>query len=291
MPKGFQASIIGASIRLRGVVMALACLLIAYGGFALGQVRYNVFPEFAPPQVSIQTEAVGLAPEEVEALVTRPVEAAVNGASGIQAVRSTSAQGLSVVTVFFDPSSDLQQDRQTVTERLSVAAQQLPKGVGAPAMTALSSSTSTVLIAGLTSTNRSLMDVRTVADWTVRQRLLATPGVADVSVFGRDVRSIQVQVHPDALIRYGLGLGDVLATAQKATGLFPDDSKTGGETTVLPVIWEKKAEFTAALAKFDTDAAAAATAIKDEATFKTEWPKVMANCGGCHKTYRVPPKQ
>ena len=219
MPKGFQASIIGASIRLRGVVMALACLLIAYGVFALGQVRYNVFPEFAPPQVSIQTEAVGLAPEEVEALVTRPVEAAVNGASGIQAVRSTSAQGLSVVTVFFDPSSDLQQDRQTVTERLSVAAQQLPKGVGAPAMTALSSSTSTVLIAGLTSTNRSLMDVRTVADWTVRQRLLATPGVADVSVFGRDVRSIQVQVHPDALIRYGLGLNDVLATAQKATGV------------------------------------------------------------------------
>ena len=80
-------------------------------------------------------------------------------------------------------------------------------------------------------------------------------------------------------------------TAKKATGLFPDDSKTGGETTVLPVIWEKKAEFTAALAKWDTDATAAATAIKDEATFKTEWPKVMANCGGCHKTYRVPPKQ
>ncbi len=79
--------------------------------------------------------------------------------------------------------------------------------------------------------------------------------------------------------------------AKKTTGMFPDDSKTGGETTVLPVIWEKKAECTASMAKWDTDSAAAAAAIKDEATFKTEWPKVMANCGGCHKTYRVPPKQ
>jgi CzcA family heavy metal efflux pump len=219
MSKGLQATIIAASIRARGVIVALACLLVGYGVFALGHAKYNVFPEFAPPQVSIQTEAPGLAPEGVESLVTRPIEAAVNGAAGVQIVRSLSIQGLSVVTVFFDASGDLPRDRQTITERLAVAGQQLPRGVGVPAMTPLSSSTSTVLIAGLTSTKRSLMDVRTVADWTVRQRLLATPGVADVSVFGQDVRSIQVQAHPDKLIQYGLSLSDVLAAAQKSTGL------------------------------------------------------------------------
>ena len=218
-PSGPQAAIIGFAIRFRGIILSLACVLLAYGVFSLGQAKYDVFPEFAPPQVGIQTEAVGLTPEQVEILVTRPIETAINGVPGVQTLRSTSIQGLSAVTVFFNPSSDIYRDRQVVAERLAVAAQQLPTGVQPPAMTPLTSSTSIVLVAGLTSETRTLMQLRTVADWTLRLRLLAVPGVANVSVFGGDVRSIQIQVHPDQLVRYNLGLNDVLTAARKATGV------------------------------------------------------------------------
>ncbi len=216
---GPQAAFIEFAIRFRGIILALACVLLAYGVYSLGGAKYDVFPEFAPPQVGIQTEAVGLTPEQVEVLVTRPIETAINGVPGVQSLRSTSIQGLSAVNVFFNPSSDIYRDRQVVAERLAVAAQQLPQGVQAPAMTPLTSSTSIVLVAGLTSDTKSLMQLRTVADWTVRLRLLAVPGVANVSVFGGDVRSVQIQVHPDQLIRYNLSLSDVLAAAQKATGV------------------------------------------------------------------------
>ncbi|MBI2800749.1 MAG: efflux RND transporter permease subunit [Gammaproteobacteria bacterium] len=219
VPAGPQAAIIGFAIRFRGLVIALACVLLAYGVYALGRAKYDVFPEFAPPQVGIQTEAVGLTPEQVEILVTRPIENAINGVPGVQTLRSTSIQGLSVVTVFFSPSSDIYRDRQVVAERLAAAALQLPQGVQPPAMTPLTSSTSVVLVAGLTSDQRSLMDLRTVAEWTVRLRLLAVPGVANVTVFGGDERSIQIQVHPDQLIRYDVGLNDVLTAARQATGV------------------------------------------------------------------------
>ena len=208
LPSGPQAAIIALAIRFRGIVAALACVLVAYGIHALGRAKYDVFPEFAPPQVSIQTEAVGLTPEQVEVLVTRPIENAVSGVPGVRTLRSTSIQGLSVVTVFFNPSSDIYRDRQVVAERLAAATQQLPQGLQPPIMTPLTSSTSRMLVVGLTSERRSLMELRTVADWTVRLRLLAVPGVASVTVFGGDKRSIQVQVHPDDLIRYGLTLND-----------------------------------------------------------------------------------
>ena len=219
LPSGPQAAVIGFAVRFRGIVIALACVLVAYGVHSLARAKYDVFPEFAPPQVGIETEAAGLTPEQVEVLVTRPIETAINGIPGVQTLRSTSIQGLSVVTVFFDPSSDIYRDRQVVAERLAVAAQQLPQGVQPPAMTPLTSSTSTVLVAGVTSDKRSLMELRTMADWTIRLRLLAVPGVANVAVFGGELRSIQIQVHPDQLIRYGLGLNDVLTAARKATGV------------------------------------------------------------------------
>lgn len=218
-PTGIQAAVIGFAIRFRGIVIALACLLVAYGVFALGHAKFDVFPEFAPPQVSIQTEAAGLTPEQVEVLVTRPIETAVNGLPGVQTLRSNSIQGLSVVNIFFDPKSDIYRDRQLVAERLAAAAQQLPQGVQPPAIEPLTSSTSTVLVVGLTSAKRSLMDLRTLADWTVRLRLLAVPGVTDVQVFGGDLRSVQVQVHPDKLIQYGLSLADILTAARQATGV------------------------------------------------------------------------
>ena len=218
-PTGLQAGIIVFAIRFRGIVIALACLLVAYGLYSIGGAKYDVFPEFAPPQVGIQTEAPGLTPEQVEVLVTRPIESAVNGVPGIQSLRSNSIQGLSVVNVFFDPASDIYRDRQVVAERMAAAAQQLPQGVQPPALTPLTSSTSTVLVAGLTSNSRSLMELRTLAEWTVRRRLLAVPGVADVLVFGGDTRSLQVQVHPEKLVQYGLSMNDVLTAARQATGV------------------------------------------------------------------------
>ena len=219
LPSGPQAAIIGLAIRFRGIVMALAVVLLGYGVYALGQARYDVFPEFAPPQVAIQTESPGFTPEQVEVIVTRPIETAIDGVPGVTALRSKSIQGLSVVTAYFDPGSDIYRDRQVVAEQLAVAAQRLPSTVSPPAMTPLTSSTGLVLVAGLTSRIRSPMDVRTVADWTVRLRLLAVLGVADVAVFGGDVRSIQIQVHPDRLIQYNLSLDDVVAAGRRATGV------------------------------------------------------------------------
>ena len=216
---GPQAAIVRFSIRFPGIVAALACVLVVYAIYALSRAKYDVFPEFAPPQVSIQTEAIGLTPEQVEVLVTRPIENAISGVPGVRTLRSTSIQGLSVVTVFFDSSSDIYRDRQVVAERLAAAAQQLPQGLQPPVMTPLTSSTSRMLVVGLTSETRSLMELRTVADWTVRLRLLAVPGVASVTVFGGDKRSIQIQVHPDELIRYGLTLNDVLTAARRSTGV------------------------------------------------------------------------
>ena len=218
-PSGLQAAIIAASIRFRGVVIALAALVIAYGLYNLHDARYDVFPEFAPPQVSVQTEAPGLSPEQVEALVTTPIETAIDGVPGTTQVLSSSIQGLSLVTVYFGAASDIYRDRQLVAERLAVAAQRLPQGVTAPTMTPLTSSTQIVLVAGLTSKTQSLMALKTIADWTIRPRLLAVPGVADVTVFGRDTRSLQIQIRPDALVRFHLGFSDVVATARKATGV------------------------------------------------------------------------
>jgi len=216
---GLQPALIRFAIRFRGVVVALTLVLLGYGVISVLGAKYDVFPEFAPPQVGIQTEAPGLTPEQIEILVTQPIENAINGVSGVQTLRSSSIQGLSVITVMFDPASDIYRDRQVVAERLAVASQQLPAGTHPPTMTPLTSSTSTVLVVGLTSDKRSLMDLRTIADWILRPRLLAVWGITKVSVFGGETRSIQVQVHPDELIRYNLGLNDVLAAARKATGI------------------------------------------------------------------------
>jgi CzcA family heavy metal efflux pump len=214
------AAIVRFALRFRGVVIALATVALGYGVYALLQARYDVFPEFAPPQVQIQTQAAGLSPEQVEALVTRPIENAIVGLEGIESVRSGSILGISVITVVFTNGSDVFRDRQLVAERLAVVAGSLPVGSGPLEMTPLTSSTSTVLAVGLTSVTRSLMDLRTIADWTVRLRLLAVPGVAKVSVYGGDVRQLQVQVSPDRLIRFGLSVDDVVASARRATGVM-----------------------------------------------------------------------
>jgi CzcA family heavy metal efflux pump len=211
--------LVEVSIRFRGIVVALACLVVGYGAYATWTARYDVYPEFAPPQVVVQTEAPGLSPEDVEQLVTRPVENVLNGAPDVEAIRSQSIQGLSVVTVVFLQRTDVYRARQMVNERIAEASVQMPQGVLPPAMAPLTGATSVVLIIGLTSDQRSLMDVRTFADWTLRPRLLGVPGVARVSTFGGDVRELQVQVEPERLAAYHLSFSDVMTAAKAATGV------------------------------------------------------------------------
>jgi CzcA family heavy metal efflux pump len=211
--------IVQFSLRHRGVILALGVLTIAYGMYVAARTRLDVFPEFAPPQVVVQTEAPGLSSEEVEQLVTSPIETELNGAPGLQAIRSQSIQGLSILTLVFRDNTDVYRDRQMVTERLGEVLSRLPQGTGPPRMGPLTSSTSLTLVMGLTSTNRTPMELRTFADWTFRPYLLSVPGVAKVDIFGGDVRQLQVQVKPDRLEAYGLSLDQVLAAARQATGV------------------------------------------------------------------------
>ncbi|MGH7968972.1 MAG: efflux RND transporter permease subunit, partial [Limisphaerales bacterium] len=211
--------IVQFSLRHRGVVIALGMVLTAYGLYVTAHTRLDVFPEFAPPQVEIQTEAPGLSSEEVEQLVTSPIETELNGTPGLQAIRSQSIQGLSVVTLVFRDDTDIFRARQMITERLGEVVSRLPQEVGPPRMGSLTSSTSLTLMMGLTSTNLTPMELRTFADWTFRPYLLSVPGVAKVDVFGGDIRQLQVQVKPDRLQAYGLSLDQVLTAARRATGV------------------------------------------------------------------------
>ena len=212
-------ALIAASLRRPWIVLTLAAAVLAYGLFVAVRSRFDVYPEFAPPQVAIQTEAPGLSPEEVETLVTLPIENAVNGVGELAAVRSQSIQGFSVITAVFREGTDVARARQMVGERLLQAAGRLPQGAGPPTLAPLTSATSTVLAIGLTADRRTPMELRTFADWTLRPRLLGVPGVASVSVFGGEVRQLQIQVRPDRLIAYGLGIDDVLDAARLATGV------------------------------------------------------------------------
>src|SRR5213594_923475 len=207
------------SLRFRGVVITLGILVLGYGIYTASRSQLDVFPEFAPPQVVIQTEAVGLSPEQVEQLVTRPIETAVNGVARLESIRSQSIQGLSIITAVFAEGTNVFQARQMVSERLVEVASRIPQGVGPPTMAPLTSATSDVLQIGLTSDTRSLMELRTFADWTLRPRLLAVPGVAKIVVFGGQVRQLQIQVRPDRLLQFGISIDDVLDSARRATGV------------------------------------------------------------------------
>ncbi len=213
------AFIVRQSIRYPGVVVALALTLIIYGLYVLTRANLDVFPEFSPSQVVIQTEAPGLSAELVERQVTQPIENALAGASGVEIVRSQSIPSLSVVSVVFRDGSDVYRNRQVVSERLSALASRLPAGVEQPAMTPLTSSASTVLGVGLTSKQRSLMEVRTLVDWAIRPHLMAVEGVADVNVFGGEVRQWQIQADPEKLLRHALALEDLVEAARSASGV------------------------------------------------------------------------
>jgi CzcA family heavy metal efflux pump len=206
------------SLRHRGVVVALACVVLGYGVYSLPQAKYDVFPEFSPPEVVIPTEAPGLAPEQVELLVTQPIENAVNGVAGVQSIRSASIQGLSVITVLFNSNTNIYLDRQVVAERLSTLTGAIPAGI-TPTIAPLTTSTSIVMAIGLTSPTQSQMHLRSVADWTVKLRLLAVPGVSKIAVFGGDQKQYQVQINPQQLTQHDIGVDQVIAAAHQSTGI------------------------------------------------------------------------
>lgn len=222
------------SLRRRGVVVILAGILLVYGILVAYRSRLDVFPEFVPPQVVVQTEAPGLSPEQVEVLVTTPVEVAISGLGGMQSLRSESIQGLSIITAVFEEGTDVFRARQTLAESLAELAGGLAAGVKAPRMTPLTSSTMDLLKIGLVSDTLSPEELRSFAMWTLRPRLLAVPGVAKASLFGGEIRQLQIQVLSDRLEASGLAVTDVLAAAQAATGVlgagFVD---TGGQRIVL----------------------------------------------------------
>ena len=212
--------IVHLSLRYRGVVIALACLLTGYGLYVAEHAKLDVFPNFVPPQVEVQTEAPGLSPEQVEALITRPIENTINGLGNMASLRSESIPGLSVVTAVFKEKTDIFIARQMLAEKLTETIGELPLGTKAPTMSPLTSSTMDLLKIGLVSDKLSPMALRTLVDWTVKPRLLAVPGVARCIVFGGQVRQLQIQVRPDRLVAYGLALSDVLGAARAATGII-----------------------------------------------------------------------
>jgi CzcA family heavy metal efflux pump len=208
------------SLRFRGVVVALACVLLGYGIFVAHNAKLDVFPNFVQPQVVIQTECPGLSPEQVELLVTLPIESVVNGLGDMESLRSESIEGLSIITAIFKEGTDVFRARQTLAEKLAEMAGELPTAVKAPRMTPLTSSTMDLLKIGLVSDKLTPMELRTFADWTLKPRLLAVPGVAKCSTFGGEVRQLQIQVLPERLLAYDLALTDVLSAARVSTGVM-----------------------------------------------------------------------
>ena len=213
-----MSALVRFSIRFSGVIIGLATLVVLYGLYSLTRSNLDVFPEFSPTQIIIQTESPGLSAELVESLVTQPIETSIAGTVGIESMRSQSIPGLSIVTIIFDESTDIYRNRQVIAERLSTLSNKLPQSI-TPNITPLTSSASTVLGFGLTSKTRSLTEIRTLVDWTVVPHLLAIPGVADVNVFGGKVRQFQVQVDPEKMIRYGISLIQIEEAVKKATGV------------------------------------------------------------------------
>ncbi|MDI9444825.1 MAG: efflux RND transporter permease subunit [Planctomycetota bacterium] len=227
MPSNFLNGVIRFSLRQRVLVAALAAFLLIYGGWQILELPIDVFPNLDRPRVVVITEAPGLAPEEVESLITFPLETALNGATGVEAVRSSSGIGLSVIYVEFDWGTDILNDRQIVAERLALAAERMPPGF-TPQLAPISSVMGQIMIIGMWSADGSTppMTLRTLADWEVRQRLLKISGVSQVFVMGGDRKQYQVLVDPGELLRYGVTLEEVrtaLAESnQNTTGGYLD---------------------------------------------------------------------
>jgi len=211
--------LIAAAIDHRGVVAGLAVVMLLYGTWLAVNSKLDVLPEFVPPTVNVQTEAPGLAPEQIETLVTRPLENALAGIAGTARINSESIPGLSVINLVFEDSTDIYLARQGVAERLAEIGSRLPPGVAAPRMSPLTSSTMDLLKIGLVSDKVSPRALRDIADWELRPRLLAVPGVARITVYGGERRQYQVEIDPARLAAADLSVTDVLSAGRSALGV------------------------------------------------------------------------
>ena len=211
--------LIATALRLRVAVVALTVVGFIVGLQVVRNAPLDVFPEFAPPLVEVQTEAPGLSTEEVEALVTIPIENALNGTPYLATLRSKSVLGLSSVVVLFDRGTDLLDARQFVAERLAQVAPQLPAVANPPVLLSPLSSLSRVMKVGISSDSLSQMQMTTLAKWTIRPRLIAVPGVANVAIWGQRDRQLQVLVHPDRLRANAVTLMQVRDAARNAVSV------------------------------------------------------------------------
>lgn len=207
--------IIHFSLHNRPVILFFSLLLIIVGCWTAYKMEVDVFPDLNAPTVVVMTEGKGMAAEEIERLVTFPIETAVNGATGVHRVRSSSTTGFSVVWVEFDWGTDIYRDRQIVSEKLATLGDALPEGVGQPTLGPQSSILGEVMFIGLTADTTSLGNLRTLADWTIRPRLLSTGGVAQVTVMGGDVMEYQIRLHPERMRHYGVTLNEVLTATRQ----------------------------------------------------------------------------
>ena len=206
--------IIHFSLQNRILVLVASVLLLIGGTYTAMHTEVDVFPDLNAPTVVIMTEANGMAAEEVEQLVTFPVETAVNGATGVRRVRSSSTNGFSVVWVEFDWGTDIYLARQIVSEKLAIVGEELPSNVGKPTLGPQSSILGEVLIIGLTADSTSMLDLRTIADWTIRPRLLSTGGVAQVAVLGGELKEYQIQLDPERMRHYGVSMNEVMTVTR-----------------------------------------------------------------------------
>ena len=206
--------IIRFSLQNRLLVLTVSVLLFGWGLYKASNAEIDVFPDLNAPTVVVMTEAGGMAAEEVEQLVTFPIETAVNGATGVRRVRSSSTTGFSVVWVEFDWGTDIYLARQIVSEKLAAIGDALPENAGNPTLGPQSSILGELLIVGLTSDTTSMLDLRTIADWTIRPRLLSTGGVAQVAVLGGDIKEYQVLLDPGKMKHYGVSLQEVMSVTR-----------------------------------------------------------------------------
>lgn len=228
--------ILKGSIVQRWLIVICSVLVTLWGVFSVTQMPLDVFPEFAPPQVDIQTEVAGLAPEEVESQITVPIESVVNGLPGVTTVRSSSKVGLSMVHVVFDQDADIYKARQAVTERLQQVANQLPEGIHPPEISPLASPLGTILQYAFTVNGQgktSLMDLRRLVDSTLSNQILSVPGVTQVTVYGGDERQEQVLVDPAKLRSLNVSLTEVTNAARGASSNAPGGFLIGGGQELL----------------------------------------------------------
>lgn len=221
-------AIIRFALKQRIVTIFFSLILLFYGGWKATLMDIDVFPNLNRPRVVIMTEAPGMAPEEVEALITFPLETTLNGATGVQEVRSSSGVGISIIYVEFDWGTNIHIDRQIVSERIQLVSEHMPDGIN-PQLAPISSIMGQIMMVGMWSENNktSPMEVRTIADWVVRQRLLTIPGVSQVFTMGGERKQFQVLIDPNMLLKYGITIQDVkkacVESNENATGGYLDD--------------------------------------------------------------------